>query len=66
MGDEEAREVRRAAQVHLAHHLLILGSAACGFHCGRRWPVGSPRAQPIQTGTSLSKPRLREEGGPPL
>jgi hypothetical protein len=24
------------------------------------------RAQPIQTGTSLSKPRLREEGGPPL
>jgi hypothetical protein len=24
------------------------------------------RAQPIQTGTSLSKPRLREEGGPPI
>jgi hypothetical protein len=37
--------MRRTAQVHLAHHLLLLvGSAASGFHLGSRPAGGRGRA----------------------
>ena len=58
MGDMEAGEVRRAAQVHLAHHLLLLGSAASGFHRGRRSALGR-----LSTSSSSVREKPRSDAG---
>ena len=58
MGDMEAGEVRRAAQVHLAHHLLLLGSTAAGFHRGRRSALGR-----LSTSSSSVREKPRSDAG---